>query len=147
MKKILLLLSFTLVMGCEGYLDEEPVSFLSDDQFYQTENDAIAAVNAAYQPLATNGYYGQQFFIQVELKAEYSLGRGSHQPSGVYQLDQTNIDRIAGIWRLAYLSINRANAVMGRIPDMEIDGDLKARVLAEAHFIRALNYFNLVRGV
>ncbi len=145
MKKILCLLSFTLVMGCDGYLDEEPVSFLSDAQFYQTENDAIAAVNAAYQPLATNGYYGQQFFIQVELKAEYSLGRGSHQPSGVYQLDQTNIDRIAGIWRLAYLSINRANAVMERIPDMEIDEDLKTRLLAEAHFLRALNYFNLVR--
>ncbi len=145
MKKILLLCMLSLLMGCEGYLDEEPVSFLSDDQFYQTENDAIAAVNAAYQPFATNGYYGQQFFVQVEMKAEYCLGRGSHQPSGVYQLDQTNIGRIAGIWRLAYLSINRANAVMGRIPDMEIGGDLKTRLLAEAHFVRALNYFNLVR--
>lgn len=138
-------MSLTLVMSCEGYLDEEPVSFLSDDEFYQTENDAIAAVNAAYQPMATNGYYGQQFFVQVEMKAEYCLGRGSHQPSGVYQLDQTNIGRIAGIWRLAYLSINRANGVMTRIPEMDIDADLKTRLVAEARFIRALNYFNLVR--
>ncbi|WPP50424.1 RagB/SusD family nutrient uptake outer membrane protein [Catalinimonas niigatensis] len=145
MKNILLLLTLFLMVGCDDYLEEEPVSFLSDAQFYQTENDAIAAVNAAYQPFATNAYYGQQFFVQVEMKAEYCLGRGSHQPPGVYQLDQGNIERIAGIWRMAYLSINRANATLARVPAIEMDEDLKTRVLAEAHFVRALNYFNLVR--
>lgn len=145
MKKIFLLSSILILGSCNDFLEEEPVSFLSDSQFYQTEADAIASINAAYEPLATGGYYGQQFFAQTEAKAEYALGRGSHQPSGVYQLDQTNIGRIAGIWRLAYLSINRANAVLERIPEMDIDEDLKTRVLAEAHFLRALNYFNLVR--
>ena len=134
-----------LIVSCNDFLDEEPVSFLSDDQFYRNADDAIAAVNAAYDPLATNAYYGQQFFAQVEMKAEYCLGRGSHQPSGVYELDQTNIGRIAGIWRSAYLSINRANAVLGRVPDIAMDESLKTRVLAEARFVRALNYFNLVR--
>ncbi len=132
-------------MGCESYLDEEPIDFLSEEQFYQTEDDAIAVVNAAYEPFATNGYYGSQFFVQVEMKAEYCLGRGSHQPPGVYELDSRNTDRIAGIWRLAYLSINRANAAIARIPAIEISEDLKTRTLAEAHFVRALNYFNLVR--
>ena len=118
---------------------------MSDDQFYQNEADAIAAINAAYDPFATNAYYGQQFFAQVEMKAEYCLGRGSHQPPGVYQLDQRNIGRIAGIWRSAYSSINRANAVLARVGDIEMDGSLRNRILAEAHFVRALNYFNLVR--
>ncbi len=132
-------------MSCESYLDEEPIDFLSEEQFYQTEDDAVAVVNAAYEPFATSGYYGQQFFVQVEMKAEYCLGRGSHQPPGVYELDPQNTDRIAGIWRLAYLSINRANAAIARIPAIEISEDLKTRTLAEAHFVRALNYFNLVR--
>lgn len=142
---MLLLLSVIAIAGCSDFLEEEPVSFISNEEFYQSESDAIAAINAAYQPLATGGYYGQQFFVQVEMKAEYCLGRGSHQPSGVYQLDQTNTGRIGGIWRLAYLSINRANAVMARVPEIEMDETLKSRILAEAHFIRALNYFNLVR--
>jgi hypothetical protein len=145
MKKIYLLMTLLCAMSCSDFLDEEPVSFLSDSQFYQTAEDAIAAVNAAYQPMATGAYYGQQFFAQTELKAEYTLGRGSHQPSGVYQLDQTNIGRVAGIWRLAYLCINRSNAVLERIPSMEIDETLKDRIVSEAHFVRALNYFNLVR--
>jgi len=134
-----------LAMSCSDYLEEEPVSFLSDSQFYQTESDAIAVINAAYQPMATGSYYGQQFFAQTEAKAEYALGRGSHQAIGVYKPDQQNIDRMAGIWRQAYLSINRANAVLGRVPAIEMNEDLKKRVLAEARFIRALNYFNLVR--
>ncbi|MGB3851298.1 MAG: RagB/SusD family nutrient uptake outer membrane protein [Tunicatimonas sp.] len=145
MKKILLMLPLALAMSCDSYLDEEPIDFLSDGQFYQTEDDAIAVVNAAYEPFATNGYYGQQFFVQVEMKAEYCLGRGSHQPPGVYELDSRNIDRIAGIWRLAYLSINRANATIARVPNIDIDESLKTRIVAEAHFVRALNYFNLVR--
>ncbi len=144
-KKILLIVPLALIMSCENYLDEEPIDFLSEEQFYQTEDDATAVVNAAYEPLATSGYYGQQFFVQVEMKAEYCLGRGSHQPPGVYKLDPQNTDRIAGIWRLAYLSINRANAAIARIPMIEISEDLKTRTLAEAHFVRALNYFNLVR--
>lgn len=145
MKKTLLILPLVLALSCDSYLDEEPIDFLSEEQFYQTADDAIAVVNAAYEPFATNGYYGQQFFVQVEMKAEYALGRGSHQPPGVYELDPRNTDRIAGIWRLAYLSINRANAAIARIPTIEISEDLKTRTLAEAHFVRALNYFNLVR--
>ncbi|MGB3585968.1 MAG: RagB/SusD family nutrient uptake outer membrane protein [Tunicatimonas sp.] len=145
MKKILLILPTMLVMSCDSYLDEEPIDFLSEGQFYQTEDDAIAVVNAAYEPFATSAYYGQQFFAQVEMKAEYCLGRGSHQPPGVYELDSRNIDRIAGIWRSAYLSINRANAAIARVPAIEISEDVKARTIAEAHFVRALNYFNLVR--
>lgn len=145
MKKICLLLSLILVMSCSDYLEEESVSFLSDSQFYQTEADALATINAAYQPMATGSYYGQLFFSQVETKAEYALGRGSQQPTGVYKLDQTNIGRIANIWRVAYLCINRANAVLARVPAIEMNEDLKSRIIAEAHFVRALNYFNLVR--
>lgn len=145
MKKLFILIPMILTMSCESYLDEEPVSFLSDNQFYQTEEDALSVVNAAYEPFATNGYYGQQFFAQVEMKAEYCLGRGSHQPPGVYELDDRNIRRIAGIWQAAYLSINRANATIARVPNIDIAEGLKTRIVAEAHFVRALNYFNLVR--
>ncbi|MEM1134785.1 MAG: RagB/SusD family nutrient uptake outer membrane protein [Bacteroidota bacterium] len=145
LKFFILMLSVLYIVGCNDFLDEEPVSFLSAENFFKTREDAVAAVNAAYDPLATGAYYGQQFFVQLEMKAEYCFGRGSHQPPGVYNLDQRNQDRTAGIWRSAYLSINRANAVLERIPAMEIDEALKNRVLAEAHFLRALNYFNLVR--
>ena len=145
MRKLFILILIIFSMSCEGYLDEEPVSFLSDAQFYQTQEDALAVVNAAYEPFATNSYYGQQFFAQVEMKAEYCLGRGSHQPPGVYELDQRNIGRIAGIWQSAYLSINRANATIARVPNIDIDESLKTQIVAEAHFVRALNYFNLVR--
>ena len=48
---------------------------------------------------------------------------------------------------MLYLAINRANAVLDNVPNIEdIDAGTKTKILAEAHFLRALAYFELVRG-
>jgi hypothetical protein len=41
--------------------------------------------------------------------------------------------------------INRANAVLDRVPAIQMDETLKQRLLGEARFLRAMAYFNLVR--
>ena len=45
----------------------------------------------------------------------------------------------------AYDAINRANAVLDNVPAIDMDATLRGRILAEAKFLRALHYFNLVR--
>src|SRR5690606_25155227 len=45
----------------------------------------------------------------------------------------------------AYTSINRCNIVINRLPAIAMDENLKQRYIAEAKFLRALAYFNLVR--
>src|SRR5207249_9512398 len=49
------------------------------------------------------------------------------------------------MWGNAYRTINRANAVLDRVPAITMDTTLRARLLNEARFLRALAYFNLVR--
>ena len=45
------------------------------------------------------------------------------------------------------LAINRANAVLDNVPKIaNIRDEAKNRIVAEAHFLRALCYFELVRG-
>lgn len=145
MKNTIYIIAFLFLFSCEGFLDEEPVSFLSEEQFYKSVGDAEAAVNAAYQPFITPQYYGQQFFAQVNLKSEYANGRGSHAAAGRFELDQRNTERTGGIWQQAYISINRANNVLERVPQIDGDQATLNRIIAEARFLRALNYFNLVR--
>ena len=41
--------------------------------------------------------------------------------------------------------ILRSNIVLQKVPEMEIDEGLKNRILGEAHFLRGLYYFILVR--
>ncbi|MCB9264284.1 MAG: RagB/SusD family nutrient uptake outer membrane protein [Lewinellaceae bacterium] len=75
-------------------------------------------------------------------------GRGSQAPITIYDqvLNQVNIGRIGDLWGRMYTAINRANAVLDNVPDIEMDGALKTRILAEARFLRANTYFELVRG-
>src|SRR5256886_10405978 len=49
------------------------------------------------------------------------------------------------MWGSAYKIINRANVVLDRVPAITMDPALRTRVLSEAHFLRALAYFDLVR--
>ncbi len=52
---------------------------------------------------------------------------------------------ISGVWGGFYWMLNRANAVLDRVPPITMDPTLRTRLLGEAHFMRALAYFNLVR--
>ena len=44
-----------------------------------------------------------------------------------------------------YLGIRDANNVIANVPEIEMDEELKNRIIGEAKFLRALHYFNLVR--
>ena len=57
----ILTLSFMLLLGIpacdDAFLDRQPPSSLTEDIFYQTEADAISAVNVAYSSLQLTGMY------------------------------------------------------------------------------------------
>ncbi len=52
---------------------------------------------------------------------------------------------LANIWNTAYRGVNRANTVLGRIDNVEMDAALKARYKLEMKFLRAYFYFDLLR--
>lgn len=149
MKKFIILLSFAAVLSsCKKSLEEVPKSFISKANFYKTESDAQAAIRGVYSSFGTD-YYGITYYLFVVLHSDYANGRGSQAPISIFDhlLDQTNIDRAAQNWSTLYQAINRANSVLDNVPGIENMGDdVKSKILAEAHFLRAMAYFNLVRG-
>lgn len=147
MKKIFFLLSTVFLMSCEDVLKEEPKA-VAVETFYNTAAEVETAVNAAYQELrATNGISGQ-LGAQVEAYTDYSYGRGSYQVLSDFQgLNSTNIPRTDDGWRLFYLSIRNANLVIQNAPKgKNISQADVAKYVAEAKFLRAYNYFWLVRN-
>ena len=52
---------------------------------------------------------------------------------------------IRGYWIGQWQAVNRANQVITNVPNIEMDGALKNRLIAEAKMLRAYFYFNLVR--
>lgn len=151
MKKIsLILLTIILFSACEDMLDEVPKSFVSKANYYQNESDAEGAIAGAYDGLGAD-FFGITYYLMVALHGDYLNGRGSQAPITIFDqiLDQRNIGRCADNWGTLYRAINRANAVLDNIPniaDENINSEVRTRILAEAHFLRALTYFELVRG-
>ncbi len=147
-KLIIFLIATVLVSSCKKALEEVPKSFISKANFYETEADAQAAIRGAYSSFGTD-YYGITYYLFVTLHADYTTGRGSQAPISLFDrnLDQTNIDRASTNWALLYQQINQANSVLANVPQItKMGDDVKKRILAEAHFLRSMAYFNLVRG-
>lgn len=125
----------------ESFLEKVPLNESSDATFYQSEGDAVAAVNAIYDVLQYIRLWkfeitviGNRFNDDSGLQP-----RPTQFPSG-YQA--TNA-RLLSMWENLYIGINRANIAMERIPSIEMDEELKARLLGEAKFLRGLYYFTL----
>mgnify|MGYP000846745611 CR=1 FL=1 len=142
----LLIISLIFLNGCD-FLNENPKDRLVLDNFYSTSKDAQAAVDATYQSL--NPLYNRLMYILCELTTDI-VKNGIGMPNAYLQdlefLRHTNENTFIGnMWTDSYSGISRANTAINRIPDIVMDENLKKRFVAEAKFLRALYYFNLVR--
>ena len=148
MKRIIYILLPLILLSCENMLDEVPRNFVSRSNYYQTEADAQGAINGAYAAIGPD-FFGITYYLLIELHGDFLNGRGSQAPISLVDrvLDQQNIGRANTAWASIYTAINRANAVLDNVPSItNMNEDVKGRILGEAHFLRALCYFELVRG-
>ena len=136
-----------LVAGaaCSDFLDPDPSDVLAPENFYASAQDAVTAVNSVYAQSVW--FYFWQFY-QSDVASDDAIATPNfctdgHQLAN-YTLDET-LWSLDDNWSNAYLTIFRANIVIDRVPAIVMDEALKARVLGEAHFLRAVMYFNLVR--
>lgn len=146
MKKFIYLVLLTHLYACKDTLTESPKS-LAVETFYNTSAEVEAAVNAIYAPLRSADCFGGTYLPQVESYVDYAYGRGSYGILSEFQgLDPTNITRTQTMWNLFYLSIRNANMVIANAPNgANISQEDIDYYIAEARFLRAFNYFFLVR--
>lgn len=145
--KYLILFMFLSCTSCSKFLDEVPNDRLAESNFYKNMDDARSAVNAIYNPIRSGIFQGP-YFLQVEIMADYAVGRGSTSNIGEYQgLDVINIERVSIIWNGFYRSIRNANIAIENIPRISSISEAdKNELLAEARFMRAFSYYHLVRN-
>ncbi|MBC7915349.1 MAG: RagB/SusD family nutrient uptake outer membrane protein [Pyrinomonadaceae bacterium] len=140
------LLPIILSVSCNKALIEAPKS-LAVEVFYNTSAEVEAATNAIYAPLlsqvALPGY-----IALLEAQTDYGLGRGSYLPLNEFDgFNATNESRAASIWELFYQSIRNANLVIKNAPNgKDISKAAIDRYVGEAKFLRAFDYFHLVRN-
>jgi hypothetical protein len=151
--KIFLVFAVLSVVSCVD-LTETPDSNLTTEQFYRNESDAVAAVNAIYTGLNASGQtlYNSLFQIGVEMATDdYEAGpraRNAHVRAISGLTHDPSNDRMQQLWKQSYDLINRSNIAIDRIAlidNANISDKARKQTINEAKFLRALNYFNLVR--
>lgn len=150
---ILFMVGLSGMFGCQP-LDEPQPGVLSPDIYFESQDDALAALTGAYAGHygGAQRYYLKSWIILVEVGSDdMSDGFGGIQPRK--EMDRFKFDPSFSdfyfVWWNAYLIINRAGNVIANVPEMPdaaFDSpELKKRIIAEARFLRAQNYFNLIR--
>jgi starch-binding outer membrane protein, SusD/RagB family len=151
----IIIVTFLLVtLSCSKFLEEDPEGFIKTDDFYTTETDAVNAVSAIYYLLNSGGQsmqtpYNTLFNTGLNFMCDDEFpGPGATQPdvrSMANNLHTSTNLRIYELWQQHYAAVRKANLALEKIPGIGFNEDLKSRLLAEAKFLRALYYFNLVR--
>ena len=132
--------------SCDSFLDPTPSDVLTPENFYRTSSDAVAAVNGVYEQVKWSYWLGFWYISDIatdDIFAAPRFGSDGHRMSD-WIFDATEWP-MGDMWGSAYRIINRANVVLDRVPAITMDPALRTRVLGEAHFLRALAYFDLVR--
>lgn len=152
MKKIILYSTclLLLISSCKrGFLDLAPISDTNTVNFYRTAEDMLNAVNAAYATLHSNGQYNVALYAIGEVPSDNTEILDAQAGINISQIDAfttlSNNGILSDIWNDHYKGILACNAVIDRIPAIEMDETLKARYVGECLFLRSLMYFNIVR--
>ncbi len=147
--KILVALTLLAFSSCtKNLLNTVPATSLSDATAFTTSDKILAAVNNLYSKLENTYYYGGRDLIFNEQRGDEFSQNDGNNATGANVWNQSitaSGDFVNGVWTAAYSSINAANILIANITNTTVISDsLRTNYLAEAKFVRAFNYFNLV---
>jgi hypothetical protein len=146
MKRILLFVLATLTVSCSDFLTVQPTDFLTEDSYYKKKEHFEAALVSVYDVLGQGGLYGSNMFSRMANEADEGYYAREKMITGpqVYNFSSSD-EIIEAMWKACYLGINRANELLSRIDDADINEPVKNRIKGEALFLRAYYYFLLVQ--
>lgn len=137
--------------SCNKFLDVEPKTATSDQVTIVDEASARTAVRGIYNQLESNDYYGFNFPLLGNLSGDNVQYTGSQAVNRTLTTHTVRADLgpLAVVWTSIYNTINRANNVIAKVPSLSTTTTfteaIRNQLTGEAHFLRALAYFDLVR--
>jgi len=135
-------------MSCsKEFTDLSPISERNTGSFYTSANDFEVALAGVYNTLLSQGVYNEAIWIMNDLRSDITFWDAGGLAAAIVRYDdfeETTIDYVGrDSWIAHYKGIGRANSVIGRIEDVEMDASQKTRIVGEAKFLRSLLYYNL----
>ena len=144
-----IVLCAVLFARCDGLLETEPLGTLTEDTFYQTPEHFDAAALGIYSTL-TNPWSRARGGPHILYAAEFPTDDFTNQQGSndfeEFVWTASNAAASPTVWASWYKGVLRANVVLDQLettPAFEAEEE-RAPYAAEARFLRAYFYFNLV---
>jgi starch-binding outer membrane protein, SusD/RagB family len=131
--------------GCKKFLNIDPPYAQDAENYFQNQSDYELALIGAYDLL-------QASFLSVwigEIASDNTIAGGESvtDTEGLHQIDQMNHggvnNELRSVFRWNYAGITRANYILEYKDNIDFPG--KDHLIAEARFLRAFYYFELVK--
>lgn len=136
------LLFLTTVTSCKK-LDLAPMDRFTDVNYWTSTEKATSILNTAYSQM----FNSSRFFLNEALSDNAYNGRGDNEgvasiAAGTYD---ASLGRVKNEWNDHYAGIKTCNLFLDNVDRVEnMDAALKERMKAEARFLRAFQYFQLM---
>jgi hypothetical protein len=148
-RKILFIYLLITLFSCEGILDKDPIAILDTGSFFQTEADAIQALNAAYNPLLFSNSNNNFYWAFAVVTSDYAIPGGDGSRPGIVELETFSYtprtEEFNTFWQVQYRGVTQSNLVIDNIGQIDIDQDAADRIEGEALFLRSFYYFQLTQ--
>lgn len=145
------LLVVVLFASCKKpFLEEQNKSALTQQSYFTTATQATAAVAGIYPALQTLTdeieFRGDAAWSLLEMPTGHvNPGGSQYKMNSITHTNSANEPVYSLLWTGFYKGIANANLCIKRIPDIQMNEGTKSSLLGEAHFLRALYYYYLVR--
>lgn len=148
-KHSVLALLTTMLAGtaCQDKLEQINPNQQTSATFWQTPDDALKGITAAYLSLGIDGGYMRSTNILLDTRGDDAKSNSPWDQmynSGRFALNTAN-DAIYGwVFGAHYEGASKANQVLDFVPGIKMDEAVKTRILGQAYFLRGLYFYHLV---
>lgn len=140
-----LAISVILVTGCKKYLSVDPPYAQDAENYFKTPDDFERALTGAYDLL--QGSFLSLWIGEIASDNSIAGGESVNDSQGLHQIDNMTHggvnNELRNLMRWNYTGITRVNYIMENKDNIDFSG--KEQILAEAKFLRAFYYFELVK--
>lgn len=151
-KTTICLLLILAISSCKkNFLNLTDPNAVSASGYFKSENDVLLAINGIYQSLRSSNCLGENSGLFTDERSD-DTGRNDNQSNAgePFQFNDFSLlpsnTYLKSHWVALYESISRCNYVLDNIGDVKFsNASSQNQYMAEAKFLRALIYFQLVR--
>ncbi len=155
----LLLAGTSSLWSCKDELDKSPLSNFVNETFWTSENNALLALTGVYRgniqmqaapatgaEFSATDWWSYHGLIMLDVATDNAYDRRGDN-SGINQLTNGNLVAtnayLGNYWSASYSRIARCNYFLENVAKTPVDEAKIKRMIAEARFIRACQFFYL----